>query len=142
MELEGRIWKDGKWWIVEVPCLNVSTQGRTKKDAFLMIHGAVFELMNTYFKKINKKFKITLLDYKGNNFGLTSNDSKLLLSFLLIRQREENQLSIRDVAKRLSSKNPNAYAQYEKGTINFSIDQYEKLMHAINPNRTRILRVI
>jgi predicted RNase H-like HicB family nuclease len=142
MELEGKIWKEGRWWIVEVPCLNISTQGKTKKDAFLMIKDAVFELMKSYFNKLEKKFNITVRDYKGDSFGLTSNDSKLLLSFLLIRQREESGLSIRDVAERLSSKNPNSYAQYEKGKMNFSIVQYEKLMHAINPRRTSILRVI
>ena len=142
MELEGKIWKDGKWWIVEVPCLNISTQGRTKKNAFLMIKDAVFELMKSYFSDLGEEFSITVHDYKGDSFGLTSNDSKLLLSFLLIRQREESGLSIRDVAERLSSKNPNSYAQYERGKMNFSIDQYEKLMHAINPQRTSILRVI
>ncbi len=142
MELEGRIWKDGRWWIVEIPCLSIATQGRTKKEALFMIQDAVLELMKVYFTALDKGFKITVHDYKRDNLGLTSNDSKLLLSFLLIRQREENGLTIRDVAKRLSSKNPNSYAQYEKGTINFSIDQYEKLMHAINPDRTRILRVI
>lgn len=143
MELEGKIWKEGKWWVVEVPCLNVSTQGKTQKNAFSMIQDAVFELIKSYFKEeLWKEFRISIHDYRKGNFGLTSNDNKLLLSFLLIRQREESGLSIRDVAKRLSSKNPNSYAQYENGKMNLSIDQYEKLMHAINPNRTRILRVI
>lgn len=107
-----------------------------------MIQDAVLELMITYFGGLSKKFKIALHPYKGDTFGLTSNDNKLLLSFLLIRQREESGLTVREVAKRLSSKNPNSYAQYEKGKINFSIDQYEKLMHAINPTKARILRVI
>ena len=89
MELEGRVWKDGKWWIIEIPCLNIVTQGSTKKDAFVMIQGAVFELMKSYLSDLNKKFKLTVHDYKGERFGLTSNDSKRLLSFLLIRQREE-----------------------------------------------------
>ena len=142
MELEGKVWKEGKWWIIEVPCLNVTTQGKTKKDAFFMIKDAVFELMQSYFSDLGKGFHITVHDYKGDSFGLTSSDNKLLLSFLLIRQREASGLSIRDVAKRLSSKNPNSYAQYERGKMNFSIDQYEKLMHAINPKRTSILRVI
>jgi predicted RNase H-like HicB family nuclease len=142
MELEGRVWKEGKWWIIEVPCLNITTQGKTKKDAFLMIKDAVFELMKSYFTDLDNGFNITVRDYKGNAFGLTSSDNKLLLSFLLIRQREESGLSVREVAKRLSSKNPNSYAQYERGKMNFSIDQYEKLMHAINPKRTNILRVI
>jgi len=113
MELEGKIWKDNTWWIVEVPCLNISTQGRTKKNAFLMIKDAVFELMKSYFSDLGEEFSITVHDYKGDSFGLTSNDSKLLLSFLLIRQREESGLSIRYGAKCQSSKNPKSYAQYE-----------------------------
>ncbi len=142
MILEGKVWKDGKYWIIEVPCLSVTTQGKSRKEALSMIEDAVFELMKSYFDGLHKKFKISVEDYKGSCFGLTSNDSKLLLSFLLIRQREESGLTIRDVAKRLESKNPNSYAQYEKGRINLSMDQYEKLMHAINPKRTSILRVI
>jgi predicted RNase H-like HicB family nuclease len=142
MELEGKIWKDGRWWIIEVPCLNIATQGRSKNDAFLMIKDAIFELMKSYFNEVDEGFKMVVHDYKKGSFGLTSNDSKLFLSFLLIRQREESGSSIRDVAERLSSKNPNSYAQYEKGKINFSIDQYEKLMLAVNPKRTTILRVV
>jgi predicted RNase H-like HicB family nuclease len=142
MELEGKIWKEGKWWVVEVPCLNLTSQGKTKKDAFLMIKDAVLELIKSYFSDLSEEFNITVHDYKDDIFGLTSNDNKILLSFLLIRQREESGLSIRDVAERLSSKSPNSYAQYEKGKMNFSIDQYEKLMHAINPKRISMLRVI
>lgn len=140
MELEGKIWKEGKFWIVEVPCLNVSSQGKTRKEALFMIQDAVFELMKSYFGDV--EFEITVHDFKGTSFGLTSDDNKLLLSFLLIRQREESGLSIRDVAMRLESKNPNSYAQYEKGTVNFSIDKYEQLIHAVNPKRTTVLRVI
>lgn len=142
MELGGKIWKDGKWWIIEVPCLNVSTQGRTRKEAFLMIKDAVLELMASYFSELDKKFKITIHEDKKNGFGLTSNDNKLLLAFSLIRQREESGLTIRDVAARLPTKSPNAYAQYERGKVNFSIDQYEKFTRAINPRNARVLRVV
>ncbi len=142
MELEGRVWKDGRWWIIEVPCLNITTQGKTKKNAFVMIQDAVLELMTSYFNNLNEKFEISVHEYNGDCFGLTSNNNNLLLSFLLIRQREESGLSIREVAKRLSAKSPNTYAQYEKGKISFSIDQYEKLIHAINPSRTTVLRVV
>ena len=107
MELGGKVWKDGKWWVVEIPCINVSTQGKTRKDALAMIKDAVLELMAYYFPKLDKKFKVTVHDYKENGFGLTSNDSKLLLAFSLIRQREESGLTIRDVAARLPSSSPN-----------------------------------
>lgn len=142
MELEGKIWKDGSYWIVEVPSLNVSTQGKSRKNALFMIQDAVFELMKSYFDDMSEAFKLTINDYKGDGFGLTSNDNKLLLSFLLIRQREESGLTVRDVAKNLQTKNPNAYAQYEKGNISLSIDQYEKLLHAVNPTRMSVMRII
>lgn len=90
MELEGRFWKDGRWWLIEIPCLNVVTQGKTKKDALMMIQDAVFELMTSYFNVLSKGFQLSIYEYKGSCFGLTSNDNKLLLSFLLIRQREGN----------------------------------------------------
>jgi predicted RNase H-like HicB family nuclease len=141
MELEGKVWKDGNFWLIEVPSLNITTQGKSKRDALFMLKDAVLGLMESYFGKLNENFDISVHDYKKGNIGLSSNDIKLLLSFLLIRKREENGLSIRQVAKRLQSKNPNSYAQYEKGRINFSIDQYEKLMHAINPRTTSIWRV-
>ena len=34
MEFEGRRWKDGKFWLIEIPALNIMTQGTTKKKAF------------------------------------------------------------------------------------------------------------
>ena len=107
-----------------------------------MIEDAVLELMKSYFGGLSKKFKITIHEYKGLTFGLTSNDSKLLLSFLLIRQREETDSVCVKLPSVFHLRILFLYAQYEKGKINFSIDQYEKLMHAINPNKTRILRVI
>ena len=95
MELEGKIWKEGKWWVVEVSCLNVSSQGKTKKEAFCMIKDAVFELMKSYFRNLREDFDIAVHDHKGENFGLTSNDSNLLLSFLLIRQTSSTRKSFK-----------------------------------------------
>ncbi len=141
MELEGKIWKKGKFWIVEVPSLNISTQGKSRKNALAMIKDAVYELMQSYFDHLSDQFKIDVHDYKEDHFGLISNDNKMLLSFLLIRQREESGLTIREAAGRIKSKNPNAYAQYENGKIDFSINQYEKLIRAVSPGRSCVLRV-
>jgi hypothetical protein len=33
MRLAGRIWKAGKHWLVEVPTLDATTQGRTRAEA-------------------------------------------------------------------------------------------------------------
>ena len=65
MELEGKIWKDGKFWIVEVPAINVCTQGFTRKEALLMIEDAIKELIFEYFKTANADpLIIEILDYE------------------------------------------------------------------------------
>ncbi|NGX26556.1 MAG: hypothetical protein K940chlam6_00481 [Chlamydiae bacterium] len=143
MEFEGKVWKDGKFWLVEVASLNLMTQGKSRKNALEMIRDAAIGLIECYFESEMKKgFDVILFDYKKDSFGITSNDNKLLLALSLRRQREKSGSTIREAARRLGSKSPNAYAQYEKGRIRISLDQYEKLMQAVNPNLISILRVI
>src|SRR5260370_16773127 len=39
MRFAGRIWKDGKFWLAEVPMLNAMTQGRSPRGARpLLVH--------------------------------------------------------------------------------------------------------
>ena len=43
MRLEGNIWKDRKtkYWVIEIPLLDISTQGRSRKNALTMMEDAV-----------------------------------------------------------------------------------------------------
>jgi hypothetical protein len=36
MRLSGRIWKDGKFWLAEVPMLDATTQGHSEREALRM----------------------------------------------------------------------------------------------------------
>ena len=93
MEMEGKIWKDGKFWLVEVPALDAMTQGKTRKEALSMIEDLVFEMVQLYFKdEIEKDFAITVVDYKKDVVGITSNDTKVLLVLSLRKQREKTDL--------------------------------------------------
>lgn len=143
MELEGKVWKDGKFWLVEVPAIDVCTQGRTRKEALMMIEDAIIELMSEYFQAVEiKDIKLEILDHKKNIFGVKASNNNLMLSFSLIRQRELSKSTVREVAERLGSKSPNAYAQYERGKMRITLDQYERLLQAANPERPPILRVV
>lgn len=143
MELEGRVWKIKNHWLVEVPSLNIMTQGKTKKEALFMIKDAIFEFILYYFEtEIDKKFEITVLDHKDGTIGITSNDNKVILALSLRKQREMSGSTIREASERLGSKSPNAYAQYERGRYKISLDQYEKLLYAANPFKTSVLRII
>ena len=143
MELEGKIWKDKKNWFVEVPSLDVMTQGKSRKDALNMICDAIIELVHCYFESgIRKKFDVTLNDYHKGIVGIRANDNKLLLALSLRRQREKSGSTVRQAAARLGVKSLNAYAQYERGKIRISLDQYEKLLKAANPLLHGFLRII
>ena len=37
MRFEGRLTRDGRWWLAEVPLLDAMTQGRTRREAFEVI---------------------------------------------------------------------------------------------------------
>jgi hypothetical protein len=143
MELEGKIWKSKQHWLVEVPSLDVMTQGKTRDEALSMIQDAIAELIYSYFpNQVRKGFEVTISDYKKGVVGVSLTDGKLLLSLILKRQREKSQTSVREAASRLGSESPNAYAQYEKGKINISLDKFEELLHAANPQHHSLLRVI
>ena len=111
MEMEGKIWKDGKFWLVEIPALDAVTQGKTRKEALAMTKDLVFEMARSYFEdEIDKNFSITVIDYKKNIVGITASDNRLFLALSLRRQREKSGSTVREASERLGSKSPNAYA--------------------------------
>jgi hypothetical protein len=142
MELEGKIWKSKRFWLVEIPILDAMTQGRTKKEALEMVQDLIREMMINYFPKdLDERFEIRVIDYKNKFIGVTTNNNSLLLALSLRRQREKSGLTVREVSERLGSKSPNAYAQYERSKSRISLDQYERLLRAANPYRETHLRI-
>ena len=142
MEFEGKVWKSGKQWLVEVPALDVMTQGTSYKNALFMISDAIEELLAGYFpKEPVENLEVSVIDYKSGNIGISAQNSRLLLALSLRRQRAKSGATVREVAQRLGSKSPNTYAPYERGEKNFSIDGYEKLINAVNPNEHLRLKI-
>ncbi len=134
LELEGKIWKEGSWWLVEVSFLDVMTQGRTRKEALEMIQDAVMELLkDSYTDLLDKQFQLTVTLYEDGVIGMGASDDKLLFALGLKRQRMRSGSTIRDVSKRLKSKSPNAYARYERAQARPSLEKYAELLHAANP---------
>jgi predicted RNase H-like HicB family nuclease len=142
MELEGKLWKSGKFWLIEVPAAEVMTQGHTRKEALEMIVDAFEGLVDCYFPNESKDFKIIVQDYKKGIIGVSSSNNSLMLAFSLRRQREASKSTVREVSERLGSNSPNAYARYEKGRARISLDQYERLLQAVNPQQNFHLRVV
>ncbi len=142
MELEGKIWKSKKFWLVEVPSLDAMTQGRTRAEALEMVKDLIKEMLINYFPDAAiAKLEINVLDYKGRSIGVTTNNNSLVLALSLRRQREKSGSTVREVSGRLGSKSPNAYAQYEKGRSRISLEHYERLLNAANPYRQAHLKI-
>ena len=142
MEMEGRIWKEGKFWIIEVPALDAMTQAKTRKEALNMLADLVIEMARSYFEaEVEKGLSITIHDYKKDAIGVTASNNRLFLALSLRRQREKSGSTVREASQRLGSKSPNAYAQYEKGKTSISIDKYEALLTAANPFEKLKIRI-
>ena len=138
MEFRGKVWKtnDRPPWVIEAPSLGVITQGYTKKEALAMLKDAIEELIFSYF---DTKSKVEVIDHGKGIVGVTCSDRKLLLSLSLIKQRQESGQTVREVACRLGSKSPNAYARYERGRVNMSIEKFDQLLQAVNPSLSGVM---
>lgn len=133
MRLEGRVWRDGKFWLVEVPLLDVMTQGRTRKDALLMVADAIEGLMG-------EGAKVEVFATSGEDFEVGSPDVARLTALLLRRQREMQGLSLADAAERLGQKSRNAYARYEQGVSVPTVAKLGELLTGLSPGRDFVLR--
>ncbi|BBO88487.1 helix-turn-helix domain-containing protein [Desulfosarcina ovata] len=133
MRFAGRIYKDGKFWLAEIPILDLMTQGRTKKEAYLMVADMIETLVN------RDGFKVTV--YKGakDTFEVGAPEPKPMIGLLLKRKREISGLSLAQVAKRMGMSSRNAYARYEQGTAMPTIEKLNQLFYAVSPDTDLVI---
>ena len=143
MELEGCVWKEKSHWLIEVLSLNIMTQGYTRKEALEMIRDAIKEILASYFSPERSiAVEITINLYSKGVIGVSASDERLLFSLALRRLREESGTTVREASKRLGSDSPNAYAQYERGKFNITLEKFDELLRAANPQRKSLLSVV
>jgi len=133
MRFSGRVCKDGKFWLAEVPVLEAVTQGRTREEALDMVGDLLESLAN------RPGFSITVHTGRGGEFEVSSPDTRGLVSLLLRRQRERSGLSLAETAERLGAKSRNAYARYERGDSTPTIEKLSELLRAVSPDSDFVL---
>lgn len=133
MRFVGKVFKAGKYWAIEIPILDIATQGRTKKEAYEMIADAVESLIN------KKGFEVRVFGTNGRVFEIGASDQGALTALLLRRMRQKAGLSLEEVAARLGSKSPNSYARYEQGRSVPSVEKFTKLFSAVAPNKEFVI---
>jgi hypothetical protein len=134
MRLHGRVYKDGKFWLAEVPMLDAMTQGRTRKEALAMVADLLETLVN------RPDFAVQVHPGKHEEFEVSAADTRVLLSLVLRRQRERSGLSLAEAATRLGAKSRNAYARYERGTSVPTLDKLTELLQAVAPGQDFVLQ--
>jgi hypothetical protein len=133
MRFQGKLYKDGKFWLVEVPVFAAMTQGRTRKEALAMIADWFVTMID------RSGFAVTVHEGKQGNFEISTSDTKAMVGLLLRRQRQLHGLSLTDAAERLGAKSRNAYARYEQGSSMPTVEKLDKLLHAVSGGRDFVL---
>ncbi len=133
MRFNGRVYKDGKYWLAEVPILGAMTQGRTRKEALAMAGDLLETLAN------RPGFSVQVHPGKHGEFEVSSPDTRGMISLLLRRQRQQSGLSLAEAADRLGAKSRNAYARYEQGVSVPTLDKLDELLRAVSPGQDFVL---
>ena len=127
MRLAGRIWKEGRHWLVEVPMLDALTQGRSRGEALRMLADLVATMSPT------PELHVAVLPGAGEDLELGVADVAALVAILLRRQREKHGLSLSEVARRLGARSKTAYARYEQGRSVPTVEKLFELLAAVAP---------
>jgi DNA-binding XRE family transcriptional regulator len=133
MRFSGSIFKDGRYWLAEIPILDLMTQGRTKKETYHMVADMLESMVN------KEDFKITVFKGKKDSFEVGSSESKHMVSLLLQRKRQMSGLSLAQVASRLGARSRNSYARYEQGKSVPSVEKLNELLHAVSPQTDLVI---
>lgn len=123
MRFGGRVWKDRGVWLVEIPALDVMTQGRTRREALEMIADAIEGFVD------KRGFRAVVHVGSDDRIEVGSADAAALTALLLRRRRQASGLTLAEVAARLGARSHNAYARYEQGR---SIPTVEKLVELLS----------
>lgn len=134
MMLAGRVWKDGKHWLAEVPLLDAMTQGRTRPEAFRMLA----DLVETMADK--RGLRVHVHPGPRGAFEIGSDDAAALVAVMLRRQREKHGLSLAGVARRLGARSKTAYARYEQGRSVPTVGKLFELLAAVAPSEDLVLK--
>jgi len=134
MRFQGKLYRDGKQWLAEVPVFDALTQGRTRRDALDMIQDWFVTMVD------RKGFAVDVHPVGKDEFEIGSANAREMISLLLQRQRQKSGLTLAQAAERLGVKSRNAYARYEQGASVPTVDKLDALLRAVAPDREIVVR--
>ena len=134
MRFEGRVFRDGRFWLAEIPLLDAMTQGRTRKEALEMAVDWLETMVN------RRDFRAFIHPRGQHEFEVSGSDAGAMTALLLRRRRQATGASLREVADRLGATSRNAYARYERGDAVPTLDKLDALLKAASPGDDFVIR--
>lgn len=134
MRFQGKLYKQGRFWLAEVPVFDAMTQGRSRKEALEMIADWFVSMVD------RARFTVDISRIGRDEFEVASSDAGTMISLLLQRQRQKSGLSLAEAARRLGAKSRNAYARYEQGASMPTIQKLDELLRAVAPGSDFVLQ--
>jgi hypothetical protein len=134
MRFEGRLIRDGKWWLAEIPLLDAMTQGRTRREALLMIADWLETMVD------RQGFQASVFPRGKAEFEVAGSDAAAMTALLLRRRREASGQSLRETASRLGASSRNSYARYERGDAVPTVEKLDALLKAASPGSDFVIR--
>ena len=134
MRFEGKVSRDGRFWLAEIPLLDGATQGRTRVEALEMIADWLETMVD------RPAFRAEVHARSKQGFEVSGNDVAAMTALLLRRRREASGISLREVASRLGASSRNTYARYERGDAVPTIEKLDALLKAASPGHDFVIR--
>jgi len=133
MRFEGKLTRDGRYWLAEVPLFDAMSQGRTRKEAL--------EMIADWFETLIDRGDFTAeVHSTGNRFEIGGSDTAAMIALLLRRRRQATGASLSEIASRLGVASRNAYARYERGNAVPTVEKLDDLLRATAPGGELVLR--
>ncbi len=134
MRFEGKLIRDGRFWLAEIPLLDAMTQGRTRAEALEMIADWLETMVN------RKGFHAEVHSRGKREFEVSGSNAAAMTAVLLKRLREASGASLREVAIRMGASSRNAYARYERGDAVPSLEKLDALLKAASSGGDFVIR--
>jgi DNA-binding XRE family transcriptional regulator/predicted RNase H-like HicB family nuclease len=129
--MNGRAWQDKDWYLIEIPALDLMTQGTDIDDALFMINDALAlhleELGVDGFDPNSSHWT----DKDQGFFSISVPWNKRIVGFMMQRLRHRTNLSQRDLAKKLGYSSHNSIAAYESGKIQPTLEKFSEIMSGL-----------
>jgi len=135
MRFEGKLKREGRYWLAEIPALDAMTQGRTRGEALKMAADWLETMVNL------NDFRAAVHANGMYEFEIGGSDVAAMTALLLRRRRAASGASLRDVASRLGASSRNAYARYERGEAVPTVEKLDALLKAASPDDDFVIGV-